>query len=99
MFPGFGLLPYPVRYFCQSSSTKIENSFNVFIFSIVQRFIVMILRQITTAISVSCLFCLQFAFAPVQNSKNTRQITTAQILSHTYLIALDQVIIKDVGRK
>ena len=51
----------------------------------------MILRQITTSISVSDLFCLQFAFAPVQNSKNTRQITTAQILSYTYLIALDQV--------
>ena len=62
-------------------------------------FVNMILRQITTSISVSGLFCLQFAFAPVQNSKNTRQITTAQILSYTYLIALDQVIIKDVGRK
>ena len=60
----------------------------------------MILRQTTIEISVSGLFCLQFAFAPVQNSKNTRQITTAQILSHTtYLIALDQVIIRDVGRK
>ena len=44
----------------------------------------MILRQTTIEISVSGLFCLQFAFAPVQNSKNTRQITTAQILSHTY---------------
>ena len=75
MIPGSGLLPDPVLYFCQSSNTKIENSFNVF-----DTKIVMILRQITIAFSVSGLFCLQFAFAPVQNSENTRQITTAQIL-------------------
>ena len=70
-----------------------------YVFCLQFAFVIMILRQITSSISVSGLICLQFEIAPFQNSKNTRQITTSQILSYNYVIASDQVIIKDVGRK